>query len=300
MDAGGAFRPGGADAFPAGVGGSAFDTPDPETGLPLWTATRLATLQAKLAQRLGPEFLSQRPGPGGGVKLTYIEGWRVVDLANEVFGFNGWSTSIQRIDIDYLDVQPESARCSCGVSAVVRITLRDGTFHEDIGYGHCDGVRGKAAALEKCKKEAVTDSIKRGLKTFGRLLGNCLYDRDYASAVLRMSAPRARFNAEDLHRHEEKPQRAERPPKREADEDPAKAARLRQAEAAKAAHRERWRGERGGGGGGGGGPQAQAQAPPPAGATPDPEAESMAVELELEDELLLRQSQLEQELAESE
>ena len=47
---------------------------DPETGLPLWSATRMAAIQVKLNQRLGPEFLSQRPGPGGVRKLTYIEG----------------------------------------------------------------------------------------------------------------------------------------------------------------------------------------------------------------------------------
>ena len=48
-----------------------------------------------------------------------------------------------------LDVHPESGKCNCGVSAIVRITLRDGTFHEDVGYGHAEGVRGKHAALEK-------------------------------------------------------------------------------------------------------------------------------------------------------
>lgn len=56
------------------------------------TAVKIATLQAKLNQKLGPEFLSQRPGPGGGPKLTYAEGWKIINLANEVFGFNGWST----------------------------------------------------------------------------------------------------------------------------------------------------------------------------------------------------------------
>ena len=98
-----AFAPHGGDPFPVGIGGTAHcGDIDPDTGLPVWSATRLATLQVKLAQRLGPEYLSQRPGPGGGAKLTYIEGWRVVDLANEVFGFNGWSTSIQQLDIDYV------------------------------------------------------------------------------------------------------------------------------------------------------------------------------------------------------
>jgi DNA repair and recombination protein RAD52 len=62
------------------------------------TAVKIATLQARLTQKLGPEFLSQRPGPGGGPKLTYVEGWKVINLANEVFGFNGWSTKWEQIN----------------------------------------------------------------------------------------------------------------------------------------------------------------------------------------------------------
>ena len=38
-------------------------------------------------------MVSQRHGPGG-QKLAYIEGWRLIALANEVFGFNGWSHSV--------------------------------------------------------------------------------------------------------------------------------------------------------------------------------------------------------------
>lgn len=38
------------------------------------TEKRIATLQAKLNKKLGPEYISQRPGPGGGPKLTYAEG----------------------------------------------------------------------------------------------------------------------------------------------------------------------------------------------------------------------------------
>ena len=46
---------------------------DEATQLSRWSATRLAAMQAVLNQRLGPEFLSQRPGPGGGGrKLTYL------------------------------------------------------------------------------------------------------------------------------------------------------------------------------------------------------------------------------------
>ena len=50
-------------------------------------------LQSTLKKQLAPEMISQRQGPGG-QKLAYIEGWRLVGLANEVFGFNGWSHSV--------------------------------------------------------------------------------------------------------------------------------------------------------------------------------------------------------------
>lgn len=38
------------------------------------TAGKIAQLQAMLNKKLGPEYISQRPGPGGGPKLTYAEG----------------------------------------------------------------------------------------------------------------------------------------------------------------------------------------------------------------------------------
>jgi DNA repair and recombination protein RAD52 len=69
------------------------------------TAQQIATLQAKLDKRLGPEYISQRPGPGGSGKLTYAEGWKIINLANEVFGFNGWSSSITSLAIDYVRIE---------------------------------------------------------------------------------------------------------------------------------------------------------------------------------------------------
>src|SRR6266581_2555192 len=36
------------------------------------TAKKIAALQVKLNRKLGPEYISQRPGPGGGPTLTYV------------------------------------------------------------------------------------------------------------------------------------------------------------------------------------------------------------------------------------
>lgn len=49
------------------------------------TAQKIATLQAKLNQKLGPEYVSQRPGMGGGPKLTYAEVSRELALAGMAY-----------------------------------------------------------------------------------------------------------------------------------------------------------------------------------------------------------------------
>ncbi|EJC98404.1 Rad52/22 double-strand break repair protein [Fomitiporia mediterranea MF3/22] len=146
-------------------------------------------LQTKLEKKLGPEYISTRPGPAGGPKLTYAEGWKIINLANEVFGFNGWSSSIVNLNTDFMDYNEETRRWSVGVSAVIKVTLRDGVFHEDVGYGMLENSRSKGAALDKCKKEAVTDGVKRALRNFGNLLGNCLYDKQYAKEIVKMAVP---------------------------------------------------------------------------------------------------------------
>jgi len=111
-------------------------------------ARRIATLQVKLDQKLGPEYISQRQGPRGGSKLTYAEGWKIINLANEVFGFNGWSSSLVNVTTDFVD-RSESGRYNVGVTAVVRVTLREGVYHEDIGYGTADNSPSKGQALDK-------------------------------------------------------------------------------------------------------------------------------------------------------
>jgi DNA repair and recombination protein RAD52 len=113
------------------------------------TAIKIATLQAKLNKKLGPEYISQRPGPGGGPKLTYAEGWKIINIANEVFGFNGWSSQIVNMTTDYMDYNEESKRCNVGISCIVRVTLRCGVFHEDVGYGTAENAKGKAQAIDK-------------------------------------------------------------------------------------------------------------------------------------------------------
>ncbi|OAV88842.1 hypothetical protein PTTG_04456 [Puccinia triticina 1-1 BBBD Race 1] len=163
-------------------------------------ARQPAQLQSILSKQLGPEYLSNRPGAGG-CKLTYIEGWRVIALANEVFGFDGWSSETKSIEVDFVD-QTADGRFNVGVSATVRISLRNGGSHEDVGYGKLENSKSKADALDKCKKEAVTDALKRTLRTFGNLMGNCLYDKTYLNNIKTMQAQKEKFMPSKLYRPE--------------------------------------------------------------------------------------------------
>ncbi|GAB7348166.1 hypothetical protein MBLNU459_g6178t1 [Dothideomycetes sp. NU459] len=165
-----------------------------------FTAREIATLQSRLDRQLGPEYISTRPGAGGG-KVHYLAAEKVINLANEVFGFNGWSSEIKQVQIDFVDESASSGKITLGLSIIVRVSLKDGTFHEDIGYGHIENCKGKAAAFEKAKKEAATDAMKRALRNFGNVLGNCLYDKDYLARVSKLKVAPSRWDAENLHRH---------------------------------------------------------------------------------------------------
>ena len=57
---------------------------------------------------------------------------------------------------------------------------------KDVGYGHIENCKGKAAAFEKAKKEGTTDALKRALRNFGNMLGNCVYDKDYVARVTKL------------------------------------------------------------------------------------------------------------------
>lgn len=71
------------------------------TKLSPYTVEEIATLQSRLDKQLGPEYISSRPGPSG-TKIHYLAADKVINLANEVFGFNGWSSSIRNIQIDFV------------------------------------------------------------------------------------------------------------------------------------------------------------------------------------------------------
>ncbi|XP_048405602.2 DNA repair protein RAD52 homolog isoform X3 [Stegostoma tigrinum] len=167
-----------------------------------YTADEYQAIQNALQRRLGPEYISQRPA-GGGQKVCYIEGHRIVNLANELFGYNGWSHSITQQSVDFVDLI--NGKFYVGVSAFVKVQLKDGSFHEDVGYGVSEGLKSKALSLEKARKEAVTDGLKRSLKSFGNVLGNCILDKEYLQLVNKLPRQQLDYQLADAKRRDNEP-----------------------------------------------------------------------------------------------
>ncbi|XP_032700274.1 DNA repair protein RAD52 homolog isoform X3 [Lontra canadensis] len=86
-----------------------------------YTAGEYQAIQNALRQRLGPEYISSRMA-GGGQRVCYIEGHRVINLANEMFGYNGWAHSITQQNVDFVDLN--NGKFYVGVCAFVRVQLK--------------------------------------------------------------------------------------------------------------------------------------------------------------------------------
>ncbi|WUR02872.1 DNA repair and recombination protein RAD52 (RAD52) [Vairimorpha necatrix] len=168
-----------------------------------------------LNKKLAPEYISYRQGFNRTV-VPYVEGWTVISLANQIFGFNGWSSQIIKMEIDYCD-ENDNKWC-IGISCIVRISLKDGTSKEDVGFGSSENQRRKSEAYEKARKEAVTDALKRALRQYGNSLGNCCYDKNFINSVKKIEKKeRDYINAKDLYRKENNASFSKRAKKKDED-----------------------------------------------------------------------------------
>lgn len=116
----------------------------------------------------------------GDIELSYLEGFDVIDTANRIFGYGNWNYAISTLE----QVSRESnhnQNIVIGYKAIVIVKISNSqhTQHisrEDVGFGTgiaktlCD-------AHEGASKEAVTDALKRALRSFGNQFGLSLYDK---------------------------------------------------------------------------------------------------------------------------
>ena len=114
------------------------------------------------------------------IKLSYLEGFDIIDTANNIFGYGNWAYTISSLEQVSQEVNANQNVVVC-YKAIVKVDVYDINHstmisRQDVGFG--TGVaRSLADAHENSAKEAVTDALKRSLRSFGNQFGNSLYDK---------------------------------------------------------------------------------------------------------------------------
>lgn len=142
------------------------------------------------------------------IKLSYLEGFDVIETANNIFGFGSWSYSIVSLGQVSQETNNNQNAVIC-YKAVVKVDVfsldhSKCITRQDVGFG--TGVaKSLADAHENGAKEAVTDALKRSLRTFGNQFGNSLYDKSRNYVPQNAQQNNLSKATVSLHRQEQKP-----------------------------------------------------------------------------------------------
>ena len=122
-----------------------------------------------LKQPIDKKNVETRDGNKAGTfQLSYVEGWHVIDEANRIFGFDGWSC--ETLETHCIHAEEREVTYIARVRVTVGDVIREGT-----GAG-TSNQSNFSKNHENAIKEAETDARKRALMTFGNQFGLSLYD----------------------------------------------------------------------------------------------------------------------------
>ena len=156
----------------------------------LWDGLPPAVTGA-LGQPLDPALVSQRKGRAGRT-YDYMEGHVAIDQANRTFGFGGWGYElvgdVTLRQIEHVDAKTGEVKRILAYSAPVRVTVAGAPPRTDIGFNAV--AEDNADGHETAVKGAVTDGMKRALRSFGVQFGNGFYGDQPEEAKAQRTAAR--------------------------------------------------------------------------------------------------------------
>ncbi len=112
--------------------------------------------------------------------MAYLETHKAIEKAREIFGLEDLSIEVRSEPTVLVQSTAAGGKSSVCMKAVVRVTLSNGCFHEDVGVS--SSTMGDAVeAAKMAAKACVSDGIKRALQHLGPALGSCLKDKEFVS-----------------------------------------------------------------------------------------------------------------------
>ena len=165
----------------------------------------------KLNQQLPANRIKTRQK--GNINLSYLEGFDIIQTANDIFGFGNWEYFISKLDIVSQEQNHNQNHIIC-YKAVIKISIHNQEHlqtisREDVGFG--TGIaKTLADANEGAAKEAVTDALKRAMRSFGNQFGNSLYDKS-KNHTQKISYNQNNTNHHNYQPQQNKPQNTNQP-----------------------------------------------------------------------------------------
>jgi len=139
------------------------------------------TIRPELQKKLDPRHV--RPAPRGKYG-DYVDGYHVISEANRIFGEEGWSYEITRLEMvsEQTVDTPKGPQYRVGYLCTVKVHVNDTSFKEGAAVGSGVGNPETIADHhESAAKEAETDALKRALRSYGNTFGLALYDAEKAN-----------------------------------------------------------------------------------------------------------------------
>lgn len=90
------------------------------------------------------------------------------EAANRIFGFNGWLSELREAKIVYMEDCGGYDCWKIGVTATVRVTLKDGTYHDGTAWGCGRGEQG--SSVGSARSYATAEALRQALRQFGSAL----------------------------------------------------------------------------------------------------------------------------------
>ncbi len=171
---------------------------------------QLSGILWELRQPLDMSRVKRRQSPGMG-SVPYLEGFDVIDHANQLFDF-GWSFDLigapvivrwqrkvlvwnqqERRKVASLDSKGNFLTDEVGLVYITgRVTVDlDGKQYSHADLGRCVFSGDSSEALDMALAGSVTDCLKRCFRQFGEQFGNSLYDKEIAQYAGLEASPSA-------------------------------------------------------------------------------------------------------------
>lgn len=124
-----------------------------------WALAKIGTFQS----RLDTLVQTRQARHGQKASVAHVPTSMILRLANDVFGFNGWSSTIVDCAPVSHQFDDDNEKYSMKHEAQVLITLKDGTASRAAGVGDCINMPHKYMCLGHSRKMAITDGLRNAL-----------------------------------------------------------------------------------------------------------------------------------------